>query len=90
MIIRVSRTVSVSISVFTSNACFQGVQELAPKQYWEELLAAVTFWMVRERATTTGTVSVLRQVRSFVAMQPACELGANCCLVHLPLLSGTS
>jgi hypothetical protein len=36
-------------------------QELSAKQYWEELLGLVTFWMVRERAATTGTVSVLRQ-----------------------------
>ena len=42
--------------------CFW-LQELSPKQYWEELMAVVTYWMAQESAATTGTVSVLRQVR---------------------------
>ena len=37
------------------------LQELSPKQYWEELMAVVTYWMAQESAATTGTVSVLRQ-----------------------------
>ena len=43
-------------------SCFW-LQELSPKQYWEELMAVVTYWMAQESAATTGTVSVLRQVR---------------------------
>lgn len=44
--------------------CFPVAQELSAKQYWEELLAVVTYWMVRERAATTGTASFLRQVET--------------------------
>lgn len=39
------------------------LQELTPKQYWEELMAVVTYWMAQESAATTGTVSVAQQVR---------------------------
>jgi hypothetical protein len=53
-------------------------QELSAKQYWEELLGAVTFWMVRERAVTTGTVAVLRQVSPAAVQQFGFGCGFPC------------
>lgn len=38
------------------------MQALDPMQYWGEVLSLVTTWMTKERASTTGTMSVLRQV----------------------------